>query len=407
MVERGTGVFVQQPPAPLAGQRRAHAAGEVTLNVVDADLREVVRMVFEDTLHVNYVIDPAVSGTITVQTSHPVASADLPAMLDAILRVNGAALVRRGDLYEVVPIDQALTSGLTPGIHPAPDANRPGFGVVVVPLRFVSAATLAPLLQPFAPPGGSLQVDAERNLLLLAGSRAEISTLTGLVAMFDVDWLAGMSFGLYPLEFAKPAELVAELEQIFELDTGPANGVLRFLPIERLNSVLVISSQPSYLDRPRPYGSSASTRRARPASPRSSSIRCRTAGPPIWPRSWARSSMSRAPRSDPRICWRPDFSRPRSARACSAASRGRRRPPAGRDAERDHDAIAARGQPGAAGRPAEAHAGLGPRRRPRAGRPGRPASAGDLGRRAGGARRRARRRAPRSGSSATRPPTRW
>ena len=170
-------------------------------------------------------------------------------MLDAVLRVNGAALVKIGDLYKVVPIDQALTSGPAAGIHPAPDAGRPGFGVVVVPLRFVSAATLAPLLEPFSPPGGTLQVDPTRNLLLLAGSRDELGTLTDMVAMFDVDWLAGMSFGLYPLEFAKPAEVVAELEQIFALDVGPANGVLRFLPIERLNAVLVMSSQPAYLDR--------------------------------------------------------------------------------------------------------------------------------------------------------------
>ena len=249
VVERGTGLFVQSPPARSRASVARTAAGDVTLNVVNADLREVVRLVLGDTLHVNYVIDPGVSGTITVQTSHPVASADLPAMLDAILRVNGAALVKLGDLYKVVPIDQALTSGLVPGIHPAPDADRPGFGVVVVPLRFVSATTLAPLLQPFAPPGGSLQVDPERNLLLLAGTRDELGTLTDLVAMFDVDWLAGMSFGLYPLEFAKPTELVAELQQIFALDVGPASGVLRFLPIERLNAVLVMSSQPAYLDR--------------------------------------------------------------------------------------------------------------------------------------------------------------
>jgi general secretion pathway protein D len=249
VVERGSGVFVQPPPARSHATVARTATGEVTLNVVDADLREVVRLVLEDTLHVNYVIDPSVSGTITVQTSNPVASADLPAMLDAILRVNGAALVKLGDLYKVVPIDQALTGGLVPGIHPSREANQPGFGVVVVPLRYVSAATLAPLLEPFAPSGGSLQPDPERNVLLLAGTRDELSTLTDLVAMFDVDWLAGMSFGLYPLEFAKPTELVAELQQIFALDVGPASGVLRFLPIERLNAVLVMSSQPAYLDR--------------------------------------------------------------------------------------------------------------------------------------------------------------
>jgi general secretion pathway protein D len=249
VVERGTGVFVE------AAATRAHAdiartpGGDVILNVVDADLREVVRLILEGTLHVNYLIDPAISGTITVQTSRPVASADLLAMLDGILRVNGAALVQLGDLYKVVPIDQALTSGLVPAIHPAPEANRPGFGVTVVPLRFVSAAALEPLLQPFVPPGGSLQVDPERNLLLLAGAQSELTTLTDLVAMFDVDWLAGMSFGLYPLEYAKPIELATELQQIFALDAGMVKGLLRFLPIERLNAVLVVSSQPAYLDR--------------------------------------------------------------------------------------------------------------------------------------------------------------
>ena len=249
VVERGTGVFVRPPPERSHASVARTGTGDVTLNVVDADLREVVRLVLEDTLHVNYVIDPGISGTITVQTSHPVASADLPAMLDAVLRVNGAALVKLGDLYKVVPIDQALTSGLVPGIHPAPDSGRPGFGVVVMPVRFVSAAALAPLLQPFAPPGGSLQVDPERNLVLLAGTGDELGTLTDLVSMFDVDWLSGMSFGLYPLEFARPTELVAELEQIFAIDVGPASGVLRFLAIERLNAVLVMSSQPAYLDR--------------------------------------------------------------------------------------------------------------------------------------------------------------
>ena len=248
VVGLGTGIFVQPPSRSRASIAR-NASEEVTLNVADADLRDVVRLVLGDTLHVNYVIDPAVSGKITVQTSHPVAGADLPAMLDAILRINGAALVQVDDLYKIVPINQALTSGAAPDIHALRDAGRPGFAVLVVPVRFVSAAELASLLQPFAPPGGSLQVDPERNLLILGGTRDELSTLTDLVAMFDIDWLAGMSFGLYPLDFARPAQLVSELEQIFTPKAAPVGSMVRFLPIKRLNAVLVISSQPAYLDR--------------------------------------------------------------------------------------------------------------------------------------------------------------
>jgi general secretion pathway protein D len=249
LVERGTGQFVRPPPNRSRASILRNAAGEVTLNVVDADLREVVRLVLEDTLGVNYIIDPAVGGTITVQTSQPVRAEDVPAMLDAILRVNGATLIQVDDLFKVVPLDQALTSAPAPDIHPLPGAGRQGFSILVVPVRFVSAAELATLLEPFVPPGGSLQVDAERNLLLLAGTAQDLATLTDLVAMFDVDWLEGMSFGLFPLEFARPTSLVAELDQVFALEAGPVSGVVRFVPIERLNAVLVLSSQPAYLGR--------------------------------------------------------------------------------------------------------------------------------------------------------------
>lgn len=249
VIERGSGVLAGHAP------RRSQAliatdAGEVTLNVVDADVREVVRLVLEDTLGANYVIDPAVEGRITVQTSRPVPVEDVVPMLDAVLRLNSAALVQTGDFYRVVPIDRALSSGPAAEVRPVPDAGRKGFGVRVVPLEYVSATQIVKLMAPFAPPGGSIQVDPNRNLLLLAGSPEQIATLTDLVSIFDVDWLEGMSFGLFPLESASPERLVAELQHIFGLaEEGPLTGVVRFVPIERLNAVLVISAQPAYIDR--------------------------------------------------------------------------------------------------------------------------------------------------------------
>jgi general secretion pathway protein D len=248
VVQRGTGSFVAPPSPAVRASLITDAAGEITLNVVDAELREVVRLVLQDALGVNYVIDPAVGGRITVQTMRPLPADDLVAVLDAVLRMNGAALVRAGDLYQVVPIDQAVTSGPVPDVGPVPDAGSPGFGVRVVPLRFVSATELAPVLAPFAPPGGAIQVDPVRNLLLLAGLPDQLATLTNLVSIFDVDWLQGMSFGLFPLDNAPAADLVEELQEIFSnLEGGPLAGLVRFVPIERLNAVLVVSSQPGYL----------------------------------------------------------------------------------------------------------------------------------------------------------------
>jgi general secretion pathway protein D len=249
VVQRGTGSFVAPRGPAVRASLTTDAAGEITLNVVDAELREVVRLVLQDALGVNYVIDPAVGGRITVQTMRPLPADDLLTVLDSVLRMNGAALVRDDDLYKILPIEQAIGSGPMADVGPLPDAGNPGFGVRVVPLRFVRAIEMAPMLEPFAPPGGTVQIDPVRNLILLAGMPDQLDTLSSLITMFDLDWLQGMSFGLFPLDNAPAAQLVEELHQIFSsLEGGPLEGLVNFVPIERLNAVLVVASQSTYLD---------------------------------------------------------------------------------------------------------------------------------------------------------------
>jgi general secretion pathway protein D len=249
VVQRGTGTLLSSPERRPQTALTTDAEGEIMLNVVDGEVREVVRMVLETALGANYVIDPTVGGRITVQTTRPLPPEDLVPVLDAVLRMNGAALVQTGDLFKVVPIDQALGAGPMPDVRPLPNAGTPGFSVQVVPLQFVSATELGALLQPFTPPGGTIGVDAARNLLLLAGSSDQLASLRDLVSIFDVDRMRGMSFGLFPLERATAPEVAMELDQIFGSgEAGPPTDVVRFVPIERLNAVLMVSAQPAYLD---------------------------------------------------------------------------------------------------------------------------------------------------------------
>src|SRR5262249_44372864 len=73
--------------------------------------------------------------------------------------------------------------------------------------------------------------------------------LDKLVAMFDVDWMRGMSFALFPVKTAEPEVIAKELETVFGLDKdGPLKGVVRILPNARLNSVLVLWSRTAHLD---------------------------------------------------------------------------------------------------------------------------------------------------------------
>jgi general secretion pathway protein D len=61
--------------------------------------------------------------------------------------------------------------------------------------------------------------------------------------------MAGMSVGLFTLENADVKAVTAELDKaIGDRNTGPLAGILRIIPLERLNAFLIITPQPAYLD---------------------------------------------------------------------------------------------------------------------------------------------------------------
>jgi general secretion pathway protein D len=248
-VYRGTDTFIRRG-APAGPAVAKMPSGEVTLNFVDADLREVVKAILGDTLGANYVMDPQVQGTVTLQTSEPVPGPSLVSVLETILSVNNATLVQSDGIYKIVPADQGIrgTGGVRTSLPPATQA--PGAQVLAVPLKHISATEAEKILTPFAPPGGILRVDPRRNLVMIGGSRSDVASMLDVIETFDVDWLAGMSFGLFPVNSTSAKTMVEELEKVFGDQTeGPLAGVVRFVPIERLNAVLAISPRSQYIDR--------------------------------------------------------------------------------------------------------------------------------------------------------------
>lgn len=247
-IYRGTGVLARRP-ARRASDVAIESDGRVTLNFANADIREVVDVVLGETLGVSYIIDPKVQGQVTARTSRPIPRAAVIPALENILAMNGAALTLDDGIYKVVTLQQAVTSLTTPVVAPTRADLARGFAIHVIPLRFAAAQAMADILKPFVGPGRVLRVDAARNLLIFAGTGTEAADLLDMVTVFDVDWMAGMSFALFPVQVADAKSLVADLETVFLEGDSPLAGVVRFVPIERLNAVLVISSQPAYLER--------------------------------------------------------------------------------------------------------------------------------------------------------------
>ncbi len=225
------------------------ADGRVSLNFANADIREVIDVVLGKTLNLNYLIDPRVQGTVLARTSAPLKREDVIPALENILALNGAALKYADDLYQVIPLDEASRSLSLPRSTLSPRERGLGFAVTVIPLEFASAQAVQQLAADLVPPDRVFLADPTRNLIVYAGTGAEADVLVDFVRLFDVDWMAGMSFALFPVHAADAGTLASEVEQVFRAGTaGPLPEAVQFLPIERMNAILVMSPQQAYID---------------------------------------------------------------------------------------------------------------------------------------------------------------
>ena len=242
-VIRGNQQFVRPPSATPSAKEQS---GDIVFNFADQPIEAVINSVMGDLLHENYSIAQGVKGNVSFSTSKPVDKQQALSILETLLSWTDNAMIRQGQRYVILPADQAVAGKLVPQMHVA--APSSGLSARLFPLRYISATEMQKLLKPFARENAFLLVDPARNVLSLAGTPEELANYQETIDTFDVDWLKGMSVGVFGLQRASVAELMPELQAMFGPDSGmPLAGMLRFLPIERTNSVVAISSQPQYL----------------------------------------------------------------------------------------------------------------------------------------------------------------
>ena len=229
------------PPPSLA------SSGEASFNFEGESLHAVVKAILGDMLGQSYSIAPGVQGTVTVATQKPVGAAGALGLLDQVLAQNGARMVYSDGRYNIVPADQALQSGVVP--RTGSPALARGFESRVVPLRHVSALEMEKILKPYARQGSIVSIDGARNLITVAGTRAELENYLRTIQVFDVDWMASMSVGVFPLQSGRASDVVQDLERVFGAQANtPVAGMFRFMPLESTNAVMVITAQPAHLD---------------------------------------------------------------------------------------------------------------------------------------------------------------
>ncbi|HPY42645.1 MAG TPA: secretin N-terminal domain-containing protein, partial [Thiolinea sp.] len=181
----------------------------------------------------------------TINSSEPIPRESLIPTLESLLQTQGAVLYKddNGD-YRVA--SRANLKGR--GFMPSTGKIKPGYNIQVVPLRYIPVAEMQKILEPLANPDAFVRVDANRNLLVLAGTSSELQNLMATIKTFDVDVLQGMSVGIYRIKNVEAQVVAKNLDALFgESGNSPMAGMVKIMPIEHMNSLMIISASPDYL----------------------------------------------------------------------------------------------------------------------------------------------------------------
>ncbi|MEM9634944.1 MAG: type II secretion system secretin GspD [Pseudomonadota bacterium] len=224
----------------------------VNLNLQRASVEAAAKAIIGDILGKSYVIAPDVSGEVTLQTTNSLPVKALLEAFNTILAFNGAGLVQRGEVIYLEPL------GKLEGVSPKLQSKWGGLGseigrtIKIVPLDYVAASEIAELLGPLIGEDKILHINKRQNLIFLTGSPGQIAAALDAINLFDVDVMRGQSFALIPVKNAEAEVIAKELQTVFSTEEGGSlSGLVKFVPNNRLASILAISTRPHYLNEAR------------------------------------------------------------------------------------------------------------------------------------------------------------
>lgn len=234
-------------PPRVAGRYEGARAepGKAVLNFNEAGIRDVLRTIGELTGK-NFIIAPGVNARISVQTARPVAREEVFGIFESLLEVNGLAAVRSGQYYKIVPAANARQ-------HPVAAARELGEGnpggvdgmtSLVVPVEFISSGDLVTVLKPMVSPSGNVVAVPKSNTVIITDSAPNVRNHLELVRVLDVDAFERYEVSLVPLKNVDVKTMHRELTELLGgLGMGGKDSSqLALIPIERLNSLVVISA---------------------------------------------------------------------------------------------------------------------------------------------------------------------
>lgn len=202
-----------------------------TLTLQDVEIRSLIETMSEISGK-NFVVDPRVSGKVTLISARPMETDELYQVFLGVLAVHGFAAIESGPITKIIPAADAGKQGLVESDSlAAPDAML----TQVIPLQHIAATEAQSLIRPLLNPSATLTVHGGSNSLVLTERQGNIERLKRIIHRIDTE--SDDDIEMIPLQHANASDMSRTLGNFLKADASGQG--IRMMADERTNTILL------------------------------------------------------------------------------------------------------------------------------------------------------------------------
>ena len=227
----------------LSFPKAVSAQEQITLNFKDAEITAVINTV-ADLTGKTFIIDPRVKGMVNVVSSQPLSRDEVLGVFLSILEVHGFTTVSVGKAIKIVPNTQIRNTPQR--VVDKVNNNRDEVITHVLPLQYVSAQELVPILRPLMDNNGHLAAYPGSNSLIFSDNASNIQRMLAIVERVDRN--TEQEIEVIPLQYALGSEIVRLLDTLWPQNSEDPTNRISVGVDERSNSILISGSSGNRLE---------------------------------------------------------------------------------------------------------------------------------------------------------------
>ena len=226
----------------LAGYCMVSAAqnDEFSLNLKDVDIHTLIETV-ADATGKNFIVDPRVTGNISIITSTPMKSSQVYDVFLSILKVNGYSAVPNVNIIIIIPNLDAKHDGDQNELRSV-SLNGDEQLTRIVQVNHINATAVVQTLMPLVPPHAFMATVMDSNSIIISDTAANVNRLALMIKQIDISDVQKIE--IISLKHAVAADLMLALNTLItNTNIGKAHAAaISLVADDRSNSIIIEGS---------------------------------------------------------------------------------------------------------------------------------------------------------------------